>query len=442
MRVSSNMMSANYLKQLNNQYKKQSDLMEQSDGNSIHRPSDDPVEFVRTMTYKNSLAANEQYTKNLEDAVSWMKTTDTAMVNITDILKTIVEKTTAAANGTNTKNDTAATGAEVDSLIDELVSLGNTQLGNRYVFSGQRDKIQPFATTSVTGKADVKTLDEKQAGAFGTDQMLTLKDTAGNSYYLNTTNGSLFTKDYVDKGYKTTLADNATASASVIQAAVAANTVGTLNTAVSPATGFVAADLFTTVANGGGTGVVFKTDGSLNVANSFSSTSGTLTGLAFSTSTKNVAVYSGDAVKISMPIQNGDATPIRDSVNSTGIDLFGTDMFGGAGTELLNNLYEISYHMKHGDTDWLTSDGITLANNAHDKVLNAQTEIASRTSTYELTKATLENQNTIIQTDITNSSATDVAKMVVQLKTAQTLYNMSLQVGSRILPPSLSDYLS
>jgi len=53
----------------------------------------------------------------------------------------------------------------------------------------------------------------------------------------------------------------------------------------------------------------------------------------------------------------------------------------------------------------------------------------------------MENQATTITGDITNASATDVASLVVQLKTAETLYNMSLSVGSKILPKSLADYL-
>ncbi len=435
MRVSSGMMTNNYLAQLNSQYKRQSDLMEQSDGSSIHRPSDDPVAFVKTMTSKFSLAENEQYTSNLNDAVSWMTTSDNAMTSMTDILKSIVEKTTAAANGTNTTADTQAAGKEVDALIDQLVSEGNSQLGDRYVFSGQADKTAPFVTGTVTAKADVKTLDDKQTDAFGTSQMLTLTDSSSNTYYLDTTNGSLYTKDYVDNGYKTTLANNSTATTTAIKAAVAANTVGTLS-------GFNASTIFTTTANGG-TGTTFNSKGQLNVTNSFTqNVNGVSTALTFSTSDKSVVTYAGDNVKISMPIQNGVATPSSDSVNSTGGDIFGTDLFGASGTALINNLYEISSHMKSGDTNWLSSDGITLANDAHSQVLNAQTSLASRLEGYDLTKTTMENQNTQIQTDITNTSAADVAELIVNLQTAQTLYNMSLQVGSKILPQSLADYLS
>lgn len=436
MRVSSNMMSNNYLNQLNNQYSKQAELMKQSDGSRIHRPSDDPVAFVKTMTYKNSLAANEQYTKNLDDAVSWMQTTDNAMVNMTDILKSIVEKTTASANGTNTPNDLAAAGQAVDSLIQQMITIGNSQLGDRYVFSGQADKTQPFITGTVTDRVDVKTLDAKQADAFGTDQMLTLTDTTTNdTYYLNTKNGSLFTKDYVDNGYKKTLADHASDTTANIKAAVAGSAAGTLNKFTSTT--------FTPPTTQSQQFMIdnFNKNGTVIGTNSFTSTINS-NNLKFSTSNKNVVTYAGDNVKISMPIQNGDATPSRDSVNSTGVDLFGTDIFGGAGTELINNLYEISAHMKSGDYKWLSSDGITLANNAHNQVLNAETEVAARKANYDLTKTAMENQNTQIQTDVTNNSAADIAELIVNLQTTQTLYNMSLQVGSKILPKSLADYLS
>ncbi|WP_110955273.1 flagellar hook-associated protein FlgL [Anaerosinus massiliensis] len=435
MRVSSGMMTNNYLRQLNNQYKQQSDLMEQSDGSRIHRPSDDPVAFVKTMTYKSSLDQNEQNQDSANTALSWMKTTDNTMVAMTDILKSIVEKTTAAANGTNTEKDTAATGEEIEKLIEELVSQANTQLGDQYIFSGQADKTKPYTTETIENKADIKTLDDAQTAAFGTKEMLVMTDSDSNTYYLDTASGNLYSKDYVDKGYKKTLTDNSTATKADQKAAVQGNKVGTLD-------GFNAATLFTNETNGG-VGATFNVKGQLNTANSFTSTmNGTSTALTFSTSDKTVAVYAGDNVKISVPIQSGVAnTPRNDSVNSTGVDVFGTDLFNGNGTELINNLYEIARKMKNGDTDWLSSDGITLANDAHNQVLNAETEVAARYSSYDLSKTTMENQNTQIQTDITNTSATDVAKLIVQLKTTQTLYNMSLQVGSNILPLSLADYL-
>jgi flagellar hook-associated protein 3 FlgL len=53
----------------------------------------------------------------------------------------------------------------------------------------------------------------------------------------------------------------------------------------------------------------------------------------------------------------------------------------------------------------------------------------------------LEKQNEAITEDISYVSDTDVAKLATQLMTMQTIYNLSLSMGSRILPPSLADYL-
>lgn len=156
-------MTQNYLTQLNKSYTKQAKLLEQSDGNAIHRPSDNPVQCVRTMTFKTSLAENEQFSQNIDDAISWMKQSDDALVNMTDLLKTIEEKVSQAANSTNTDSDFAAIAKEVEETLNQVRTLSNSQIGDRYIFSGQKDKTQPYSDTLTTVvSADVKTIDRTQ----------------------------------------------------------------------------------------------------------------------------------------------------------------------------------------------------------------------------------------------------------------------------------------
>ena len=85
---------------------------------------------------------------------------------------------------------------------------------------------------------------------------------------------------------------------------------------------------------------------------------------------------------------------------------------------------------------------MTLSDNAHATVVKAETKLAARQQVYTQVKSMLGTQNTSITSDITDVSSTDVAALAVQLMTAQTIYNMSLSVGSKILPKSLADYLS
>ena len=108
------MMTGNYLKQLNGTYEQYTKLMEQSDGSKLHRPSDDSVAYSKYLRYQISDNENTQYQENVDTAVSWMKTSDAALVNMTDIQTTFKEKTVGAANDTNNTNDMQAIAKEIE----------------------------------------------------------------------------------------------------------------------------------------------------------------------------------------------------------------------------------------------------------------------------------------------------------------------------------------
>ena len=424
MRVSSSQMSRNYLRQLNRVYDEQMKWNEKMDGDNIHRPSDDPVQCVRTMTYTTSLTQNVQYKQNLNDANSWMKSTDTSMIQMSDILKTISEKTSQAANSYLSQDDLNAVAKEVDELINEMNSLANGQLGDRYLFGGQADKTKPYGESFVVNdKADIKTLDRDQADVFGTDTLFVLKDQNSDSkYYLDLATGNIYDQDYVDKGYKDENKENGKVGTTTAFGAVKDNFVMASD----------APDAWKTA------GTV-KNPALNNTM--YVTVNGQTLDLKLSTSDQTVVHYYGDTNKISMPVQNGGAVPASDSVNINGEDLFGTDIFGNVGSELMNNLYAIRDHMKAGDIKWLSSDGMQLAENANNHMLNAETEIGSRMQAYTMLENMMDNNNTVIQKDITDASAAKVDEVITQLRMSDVIYRMSLSVAGKILPPSLADYM-
>lgn len=211
-RVSSNQMIYGYQKQLNAANTRQNVLLEQGDGSKIHRPSDNPVDYTKYLRYQSSLGENEQYTNNVNTALSWMKTADTALVNVTNILTTFKEKAILAANSTNNGTDMQAIAKEMMAEIQEVVSLGNTMHGDRYVFGGQSTLVRPFELNiEEMVRGMTKTLDETQAAFFNESdssgtvtQFLVMEDVNNpeNLYYLETTTGRVYTKDFVDNGYK------------------------------------------------------------------------------------------------------------------------------------------------------------------------------------------------------------------------------------------------
>ncbi len=434
MRISSTQMVSNYLKQLNNSYNNQTKLMEQSDGSKLHRPSDDSVGYSKYLRYQISDNENSQYQSNVKTAISWMENSDSAMINMKDILTTINGKAQAAANETNTTSDLQSIAKEVYAELQELVSLGNTQVGDRYLFAGQSDTTEPFTlSTTKVQRGETYTLSEKQSGFFSDadtsgslTQLLKLDGSDGSSYYLNTTNGNVYTEDFVKTGYADKISAGQTTVADGDK--VGNITFGSVSTYFEN-TGKI---------NSTGEGTRF----SINV-------DGTDVDLTFATVEQQIVSYEGDFKYISMVKQNGSVDPTADTVNATGKDLFGTDIFDDAnsgntasGSAALNNLLAMYEKLDTGDNHWMGEQGVTIASQAHSIVINAETKLAARQNVYSEVSSMLTTQSETITSDINDVSGTDIAELAVKLMEAQTIYNLSLSVGGRILPSSLADYLS
>ena len=448
-RVSSNQMVYGYQKQLNDANTRQTTLLEQGDGSKLHRPSDNPVDYSKFIRFDTSLNENEQYTDNVNSALAWMKASDAALVNITSIQTTFKEKTIAAANDTNNTVDMASIGKEMMAEIQEIVSLGNTMQGDSYVFGGQKDITRPFTLSEdQISRGIAKTLDETQQGFFAGNlgveetgtlrQMLSLTgtytDSSGNTveetYYLNTVNGNVYTKDFVENGFKDKLAANSSATVA------AGDEAGTLSGWGSTVK---VSDYFKNTGEITANGLAFSDSITVN---------GTTVTLTFDTIKQQVVSFTGDNKYVSMVKKNGTTEPSADTVNATATEIFGTDIFddtasGNApsGTAMLNQMLTVHAKVVADDHIWLDTDGVTIADEAHAQTIKAETKMGSRTQLYNSVNSMLTTQNEIITGDITNTSSTDVAKLAVQLMQEQTIYNMSLSLGARILPQSLADYL-
>ncbi|MDQ0202832.1 flagellar hook-associated protein FlgL [Pectinatus haikarae] len=482
MRVSSTMMINNYMNALSNNYATQAKYVEQNaTQQKLNRPSDDAVGYSKYLGYTNDNVENTQYTSNAQTAVSWMTASDTALSSIGSQFTTFVEQTNQAANGTNSTTDGESTAEEMLALLQETVSQGNTQLGGRYLFSGQSDKTQPFTmSTDKVERGLTKTLDDTQSEFFGKtvtidgvstkvdggtqvnglNQMISLKGSDGSDYYLDLSTGYVFSKDFVQSGYKNKMsagqtsvtADDAvgritlTSNLADLPANASDLSAGTLNaTSYTSKTDY---DSLTTNAQKDFLSQYFDSSnsGAITDTGKTASLSADGTDITFSFNTINqyVVSYAGDDNKISMVKLSGGTDTTRDSVNLTGSDVFGSsDIFGSShGTATLNDLLTVVAEMDSGDQDWLSSDGITLANNAEDKLTTSQTSLASRNSAYSNAISTLNDQNTVIQDNINNVNGVDVAEVTTKLLTAQTIYNIALAISKDVLPDTIADYLS
>lgn len=442
MRISSTMMSNNYLKQLNGTYEQYSKLMEQADGSKLHRASDNAVGYSKYLRYQNNQISNEQYQSNVSTASSWMKNADAALVNVTDLLQTFKAKVEQGSNSTNNESDMKDIAKELLANVQEQVADLNTQIGDRFLFAGQKDTTMPFEISAdKMDRGDTFTLDEKQSAFFSganswgeenttVKQMLKLKGDDGNSYYMNVNTGDVYTEDFVKNGYKNE------DTFDPLKQAIGNVTSGTIGVTQA----------YDVSKNFDQYGVI-KTDAGVGTNAKYNVTvDGKQVNLTLSYTKQYIVKYAGDDKYISMVKKNGGVDKATDTVNVTGQDINGCDLFDvgndpHSGTARLNQLLYTVAKLDGADYKWAGEQGMTIADSAHATVLGAQTKMAARQQAYNSSSSMLVTQNESITSDISDVSSTDVAQLATKLMEYQTIYSLSLSVGSKILPGTLADYL-
>lgn len=137
MRVTNNMLTQNLLKNLERANSKMVLIQNQlSSGQSITRPSDDPVGIETALRFKGTISSMEQWKSNAGEALTYMETTESILGNMTSMLHRIRELTVKGADGSNSLNDRAQIAKEIDQLTLQFRVVANSQVSGKYIFSG------------------------------------------------------------------------------------------------------------------------------------------------------------------------------------------------------------------------------------------------------------------------------------------------------------------
>jgi flagellar hook-associated protein 3 FlgL len=97
------------------------------------------------MDTDSSLAALDQYRSNVQLASSRINIEDSALQQVGDLLTRAKELGVSQATGTADATSRSTANAEVQQLFAQLISIGNTQFGNEYIFGGAQSQTVPFA---------------------------------------------------------------------------------------------------------------------------------------------------------------------------------------------------------------------------------------------------------------------------------------------------------
>ena len=93
------------------------------------------------------------------------------------------------------------------------------------------------------------------------------------------------------------------------------------------------------------------------------------------------------------------------------------------------------------DMDWLSARGLADIETSHEQILRAYGETGARLSMYEMTATMLDNNYTSLVDSVAANEDMDMAKAIIDLKTAENSYKAALSFGARIMPTSLVDFL-
>jgi flagellar hook-associated protein 3 FlgL len=98
------------------------------------------------LNYKVSLKELEQFTSNIDGALSWLDSTDTALRDGVGLLQRAKTLAVSGANATNGQTELNALAEEIGQILENMVDVGNTQFAGRYIFGGFKTTGAPFET--------------------------------------------------------------------------------------------------------------------------------------------------------------------------------------------------------------------------------------------------------------------------------------------------------
>lgn len=144
MRITPNITANNSLYNLQQGRAKLDKLQElTATGANINRPSDDPIGSNLLLSIGDQIKAGDQYTSNITKASTFLQVASTALQGMADYMKQAKTLVATISSGSSDPNERASVVSQLTSIKQQMMDMGNTQLGNQYVFGGTNGKM-PF----------------------------------------------------------------------------------------------------------------------------------------------------------------------------------------------------------------------------------------------------------------------------------------------------------
>jgi flagellar hook-associated protein 3 FlgL len=114
-------------------------------GKRIQNLSEDPVGLTQALHIKADLSNMEQLGRNVSFGKSWLSASETALRNVQNLVSDTKAMAVQMASATIGSPESASAAETVQNMLEEIVSLANTDVGGRFIFGGSSTDAAPFA---------------------------------------------------------------------------------------------------------------------------------------------------------------------------------------------------------------------------------------------------------------------------------------------------------
>ena len=149
MRVTSNMSADNSLYNIQQGRARLDRLQElTSSGSNVNKPSDDPINSRLLLDIGDKLRTGDQYLSNIKKSTTWQQFTNTALTGMSEIMRLAKQQAATITSGTNDATVRQNAVSQLQALKQQMVDMGNMQLGDQYIFGGAINSTKPFSGTA------------------------------------------------------------------------------------------------------------------------------------------------------------------------------------------------------------------------------------------------------------------------------------------------------
>lgn len=440
-------------------------------GRRINRPSDDPAGALRILPLRNDLRDLDQLSDNVALARETLNTGAASLEDASALMQRVRELTTQAANGTLSSGDRESIAAEIDQLLNQMVSIGNSRRGDRFLFGGTQNGSAPFElVTDDFGSRVVYRGNRQSLEVEVAPGVRTALNVPGDAIFQNRDRGA--TTFAAALGSESTGAvpvgkgDTAIgfgrlevtfaglgndAPGTVTAGAGTTNAVGPLTFEFTPSPDGLSVDGGPKVPIPVTDGQFFTADGreiSLSVSGMPAVTTGTFTALA------NLSIDGGatqrpvtDFGSASVQVNNSyDGTVLNVDVRA--LARTGAEDVKYEGTfDAFTTLITLRDLLRNdaGLPDEVARDRIAQmlgeVDGAHDAVLDGLRELGFRSSSMDVLGNRVEGLRVSRSEALSLVQDTDIAEAILELQRQDLSYQAALQVTSRVMQTTLQSFL-